>query len=62
MRRSPVRLPSVASYHLQAKAVDEKGLGNRAFGAKEYPQAVTHFSKCIELDPECAFAPFSLTK
>lgn len=42
----------------QAKAVDEKGQGNRAFAAKEYQQAVVHFSKCIELDPECALSAF----
>ena len=39
---------------VQARAVDEKELGNRAFGAKEFSQAVVHFSRCIELDPECA--------
>ncbi len=37
--------------------MDEKELGNRAFGAKEFSQAIVHFSKCIELDPECAPLP-----
>ena len=34
--------------------MDEKELGNRAFGAKEFSQAITHFTRCIELDPTCA--------
>ena len=37
----------------QVRAVDEKELGNRAFGAKEFSQAIVHFTKCIELDPTC---------
>ena len=43
----------------QASAVDEKGQGNRAFAARDFEQAIMHFSKCIELDPECvlSFAP-----
>ena len=37
---------------VQATAVDEKGQGNRAFAAKDFLQAIVHFSTCIALDPE----------
>jgi hypothetical protein len=34
------------------EAAQEKELGNKAFAAKEYVQALTHFTRCIELDPK----------
>jgi len=34
------------------EAAQEKELGNKAFAAKEYAQALSHFTRCLELDPE----------
>jgi hypothetical protein len=34
------------------EAGKEKEAGNKAFAAKDYATAITHFTKCIELDPK----------
>eukprot|EP00197_Chlamydomonas_leiostraca_P003280 CAMPEP_0202873790 /NCGR_PEP_ID=MMETSP1391-20130828/24020_1 /ASSEMBLY_ACC=CAM_ASM_000867 /TAXON_ID=1034604 /ORGANISM="Chlamydomonas leiostraca, Strain SAG 11-49" /LENGTH=194 /DNA_ID=CAMNT_0049555077 /DNA_START=1 /DNA_END=582 /DNA_ORIENTATION=- len=36
-----------------ARAKEEKDKGNKAFSDKKYEQAISHFTTCIELDPEC---------
>lgn len=36
---------------VKAEASGEKESGNAAYAAKDYEKAITHFSRCIELDP-----------
>jgi hypothetical protein len=34
------------------EATQEKERGNKAFKDKKYDEAITSFTRCIELDPE----------
>jgi hypothetical protein len=52
----PVLLPSSASADQQRFAA-EKQLGNDAFAAGKYEQAVTHYSQCMLLQPSDAISP-----
>lgn len=44
----------------QIEATVAKEEGNKAFAAKKYEEAVTHFSRAVELDPRCARPPHSV--
>eukprot|EP00775_Hariotina_reticulata_P010471 gene10471-10629_t len=41
-------------YMQKVEAAQEKELGNKAFAGKDYSRALTHFTRCIELDPKNA--------
>lgn len=43
----------------RVRAGGEKEAGNRAFAAKDYDTAATHFTAAIELDPQCVSLPLS---
>jgi tetratricopeptide (TPR) repeat protein len=42
--------PELASVAQRAEAAALKDKGNAAFGAGKFEEAVSHFSRCIELD------------
>ena len=45
----------MASHVGKGRAVEAKELGNRAFGAKNFEEALQHFNTCIQLDPQWVF-------
>ncbi|KAK9828338.1 hypothetical protein WJX74_009774 [Apatococcus lobatus] len=58
MRRAVAEDPTLAADHPElhdtlkkGRAVEAKELGNRAFAAKNFEEALQHFNTCIQLDP-----------